>query len=78
MNSGLHSTTVIVNLEIQRVSCWVRGANVPLTATVSCGSGTLTPVLLGGQPVARGLRSCATTSLLGDLSSSVLKGQNGS
>lgn len=54
MNSGLHSTTVIVHLEIQRVSCWVRGASVPLTATVSCGSGTLTPVLLGGQPVARG------------------------
>lgn len=73
MNSGLRSTTVMVNLEIQTVSRWLRDASVPLTATVCCGSGALTPVLLGGQPVAHGLRSCTITSLSGGLSSSVLK-----
>lgn len=73
VNSGLYSTTVVVNLEIQTVSHWLWDARVPLTASVSCGSGALTPVLLGGQPVAQGFWSCAITSLLGDLSSPVLK-----
>lgn len=73
MNSGLHSTIVIVNLEVQAVSHWLRDASVPVTATVSCGSGARTPVILGGQPVAHGLWSCTITSLFGDLSSSVLK-----
>lgn len=73
MNSDLHSTTVIVNLEIQTVSYRLRDASVPWTATVSCGNAEITAVLLGSQPVAHGLQSCTITSLLGDLSSSVLK-----
>lgn len=38
VNSGLNSTTVMVDLKMQTVSSWVKDANVPLTVTVSYDS----------------------------------------
>lgn len=80
VNSGLNSTTVMVDLKMQTVSSWVKDANVPLTVTVSYDSWTPTPILLGGQTVAHKLHAAqkpswihTVTSLLGDLSSSVFK-----